>query len=165
MDLKIFRDAYGIYQSCDVNVLGLTSRTVAFMIKDVEVRVVHTDAGIKFCCGCEAHLRHMAQDKLCKRSIAALVYISKQKKFIKSGFVGLAKLMSTPSNIWLKEADKTSALFEVGTQDVWIERIPTGTRVRTNKNKKVIQDKFTLEMLAVILYTYERRGKLKKWEI
>lgn len=165
MNLKIFKDAFGIYQGGQVKPESVTGRTVSFNVKDVNVRVENTLGGLRFHCGCEAHMKRMAQDKLCKRTIAALVYIARQKKIVQSLFVNIAKKMSSPSTVWIDSVEKNTIQFDVNGKKVWIERIPTGTRVRTIKDsegKRVIQDKFSLEMVAAVLYVYDHRGKIKK---
>lgn len=162
MNNKIFRDAFHVYQGGMMEVTGITDRTVTFKIKDVDVRVENRLPGLKLHCGCEAHMKRMAQDKLCKRTIAALVYLARQKKIVQSAFMQIASKMSAPYRVWLEEETQNKAFFDVEGKKVWLERIPTGTRVRTIKDDKVIQDVLSLEMIAVLLYTYDHRGKLKR---
>ena len=75
MNIKIFQNAFNLYQSGQVYFLSSTQRSARFLVKDVEVRVETGMTGTKFQCQCKHHKNHMLQDKLCKRIIAVIIYL------------------------------------------------------------------------------------------
>jgi hypothetical protein len=161
MKFKIFKEAFGVYQDGLVELKTYNDKYARFLVKDVDLYVYSTFKGMKFKCGCEAHMMRMAQDKLCKRIIATIIYIARRKYVVSHPLVRKAYELASGYNINIEHLDDQKVTFIINEKSVSLEIIPTGTRVRTIETEK-FQDKYDLEMLATIIYTYYKRGEFKK---
>jgi hypothetical protein len=156
----VFKGAKKTFQGGGVLLERVNNQRVALLVDDVEVFVTSCERGLKFSCGCTAHLKSKAQDKLCRRVIASVVFMSRFPDKVLNCFVGMGLQLSKPFVVSVEKTTGSSALLKIKNEELKIETIPTGTKI-SKKNQNYLKSYYDEYDIAAILYLYEKGGNIK----